>query len=116
MTRALEKISPFIVNETQFSYLPTGGDAPRPPPNTYRAPVYEKRSLDFPSRLEQKLAQYNASQSILKRWLFEIISVTTSAICMGASLHAHSILCTSLTNGPKRRNNWTIVLSQWQAP
>jgi hypothetical protein len=33
--------------------------------------------------LERKLAQYNASQSVLKRWLFEIMSVATSAICIG---------------------------------
>ena len=27
-------------------------------------------------------AQYNTSQNVFKRWLFEIISLTISAICM----------------------------------
>ncbi|CAN9085471.1 unnamed protein product [Alternaria alternata] len=40
-------------------------------------------SLDLSQRFEKKLAEYNASQNILKRWLFEIISLTISAICMG---------------------------------
>ncbi|KAL6170336.1 hypothetical protein ACJQWK_03320 [Exserohilum turcicum] len=34
----------------------------------------DKSSLDFTQRLEKKLAAYNASQNIFKRWLFEIVS------------------------------------------
>ncbi|EFQ91110.1 hypothetical protein PTT_12140 [Pyrenophora teres f. teres 0-1] len=55
-----------------------------PPPPSYRASVHDQPSLDLPQRIEQKLAQYNASENICKRWLFEIASVATSAICMGA--------------------------------
>ena len=52
------------------------------PPPSYPASVQQKPSLDLSQRFEKKLAEYNASQNILKRWLFEIISLTISAICM----------------------------------
>ncbi|KAJ5062649.1 hypothetical protein J3E74DRAFT_472889 [Bipolaris maydis] len=84
MTRAEENILPFTSNNSQFLYVPTCGSVPRPPPKIYQTTRDEKRQLDFLGRLEQKLAQYNASESIWKRWLFEIISVTTSAVCIGA--------------------------------
>ncbi|EUC49125.1 hypothetical protein COCMIDRAFT_85359 [Bipolaris oryzae ATCC 44560] len=84
MARVQENILPFTSDESQFPYMPTGESAPRPPPKTYQATRDEKRRFDFPGRLEQKLAQYNASESTWKRWLFEIISVTISAACMGA--------------------------------
>jgi hypothetical protein len=58
-------------------------------PPSYRASVQEKPIRDFPRRIEQKLAQYNASQNMFKRWLFEIVSVTTSAVCMGRTVPAH---------------------------
>lgn len=41
-------------------------------------------SLDITQRLEKRLARYNASKNIFKQWLFEIISWTISAACMGA--------------------------------
>ena len=44
----------------------------------------DKRSLDLIQRLEKKLAEYNASQNVFKRWLFEIVSWLVSAACMGA--------------------------------
>jgi hypothetical protein len=53
------------------------------PPPAYRASVHGKTSLDITQRVERKLAQYNASENLFKRWLFEIISVATSAFCMG---------------------------------
>jgi hypothetical protein len=53
------------------------------PPPSYRASIRNDTSLDITQRLEQKLAHYNASQNVVKRWLFEILSVATSAICMG---------------------------------
>jgi hypothetical protein len=40
--------------------------------------------LDLIQRLEKKLAEYNASQNVFKRWLFEIVSWLVSAACMGA--------------------------------
>lgn len=43
----------------------------------------EKQSLDFTQRIERKLAEYNASDNIFKRWLLEFISWTISALCMG---------------------------------
>jgi hypothetical protein len=44
----------------------------------------DKTSLDFTQRIERKLAEYNASQNVFKRWLFEIFSWLISALCMGA--------------------------------
>jgi hypothetical protein len=44
----------------------------------------EKQPLDFTQRLERKLAAYNASDNILKRWLLELSSWILSALCMGA--------------------------------
>jgi hypothetical protein len=46
--------------------------------------TYDKSSLDFTQRIERKLAEYNASQSLFKRWLFEILSWCVSALCMAA--------------------------------
>ena len=43
-----------------------------------------KPSLDFTQKLEKKLAAYNASGNLFKRWLLEIISWIVSALCMGA--------------------------------
>jgi hypothetical protein len=54
-------------------------------PPSYRASVHGKTSLDITQRLERRLAHYNASHNLVKRWLFEIISVATSAFCMGQS-------------------------------
>ncbi|KAF1936137.1 hypothetical protein EJ02DRAFT_438724 [Clathrospora elynae] len=42
----------------------------------------ENRSLDFTQRIEKKLAEYNASNSVFKRWLFEMLSWLISAFCM----------------------------------
>jgi hypothetical protein len=46
--------------------------------------VQEKGSLDLTQRLERKLAEYNASENVFKRWLFEILCWLISALCMGA--------------------------------
>jgi hypothetical protein len=50
-----------------------------------------KGSLDFTQRIEKKLAEYNASQNIFKRWLFEVLSWSVSACCMAAvvGIYAH---------------------------
>ena len=55
-----------------------------PPPST--SDEAEKNSLDLVQRLEKKLAEYNASQNVFKRWLFETASWTVSALCMGATI------------------------------
>src|SRR5690242_461610 len=67
-----------IRSNTQRPYTGSHGEAPP----SYRASVQEANSLDITQRLERKIAQYNASQKIWKRWLFEIVSWTTSAACM----------------------------------
>jgi hypothetical protein len=45
--------------------------------------MQEKVPLDFTQRLERKLAEYNASENVFKRWLFEILCWLVSAVCMG---------------------------------
>ncbi|KAH7396714.1 hypothetical protein DE146DRAFT_789374 [Phaeosphaeria sp. MPI-PUGE-AT-0046c] len=42
------------------------------------------KPMDLTQRLERKLAEYNASQNIFKRWLFEILSWLIAAVCMGS--------------------------------
>lgn len=44
----------------------------------------ERESLDFTQRIERKLAKYNASDNLVKRWLLEIVCWMISAACMGA--------------------------------
>lgn len=51
-------------------------------PPSYRASRPASISLDIPQRFERTLACYNASDSIWKRWLFEIVSWATSAACI----------------------------------
>ncbi|RYO71935.1 hypothetical protein AA0113_g1646 [Alternaria arborescens] len=65
------------------SYIRAPSDEDTTPPPSYRASIQQKPPLDLSQRFEKNLAEYNASQNILKRWLFEIVSLTLSAICMG---------------------------------
>ncbi|KAF7673850.1 hypothetical protein GT037_008465 [Alternaria burnsii] len=71
-----------------------------------------KPSLDFTQRAEKKLAEYNASNNVFKRWLFEIVSWCISAACMVA------IICIYLRikDHPLSKNgsylNWTNVLGK----
>jgi hypothetical protein len=51
-------------------------------PPSYNASEPASASLDIPQRFERTLARYNASDSIWKRWLFEIVSWATSAACI----------------------------------
>lgn len=44
----------------------------------------KKSSLDLTQRLEKKLAEFNASDNVFKRWILEITCWTISALCMGA--------------------------------
>ncbi|CAO2655605.1 Nn.00g044080.m01.CDS01 [Neocucurbitaria sp. VM-36] len=55
-------------------------------PSLVEASAHRKSSLDIPQRIERKIAQYNASQNVFKRWLFEIISWMISAACMAAMI------------------------------
>jgi hypothetical protein len=54
--------------------------------------VQEKGSLDLTQRLERKLAEYNASENVFKRWLFEILCWLISALCMGAIIGIYAWL------------------------
>jgi hypothetical protein len=90
----------------------TGGPNNAPPPS-YRASVRNDTSLDVTQRLERRLAHYNASRNVVKRWLFEIISVATSAICMGMTCHICFCSCLKLTI--PRRNCCNSCASQQQA-
>jgi hypothetical protein len=42
----------------------------------------QKTSLDFTQRIERKLAEYDASDNVFERWLFEILCLLISAACM----------------------------------
>jgi hypothetical protein len=42
------------------------------------------KSLDFTQRIEKKLAEYNASQNVFKRWFFELLCWLISAVFMCA--------------------------------
>lgn len=76
-------MNPHRLPRFSTSTSPSSADHGETPPPSYRASLRTKPSSDVISRIERKLAQYNASQNLYKRWLFEILSVTTSAICMG---------------------------------
>jgi hypothetical protein len=60
------------------------GQTTLPPPPPYRDAPGEQSSLDITQKLERKLAHLNASENVFKRWLYEIISWTISALSMGA--------------------------------
>ncbi|KAI4943224.1 hypothetical protein J4E91_009664 [Alternaria rosae] len=51
-------------------------------PGSLDSSEIEKPSLDFTQRIERKLAEYNASDNVFKRWLFEISSWLISACSM----------------------------------
>ncbi|CAN9159290.1 unnamed protein product [Alternaria alternata] len=72
--------------QCHFSIHPSQSphDHERDAPSPSASDDKDKRSLDIIQRLEKKLAEYNASQNVLKRWLFEIVSWLVSAVCMGA--------------------------------
>ncbi|CAI6323308.1 unnamed protein product [Periconia digitata] len=57
---------------------------PFPPPSYNAEPHQTKSSLDITQRLERNLAHLNASNNVYKRWSYEIISWSISAICMAA--------------------------------
>ncbi|EAT86309.1 hypothetical protein HBH56_028760 [Parastagonospora nodorum] len=78
-------------SSTSSTSPPTEDRGGTPPP-TYRSSLHTKPSLDIIPRIERKLAQYNASQNLYKRWLFEILSVATSAVCIGAIVAILAVL------------------------
>jgi hypothetical protein len=64
----------YLTNSNHDSLLPDRSNTAEKKPSP----------LDFTQRLERKLAEYNTSQNVFKRWLFEIMSWSISAICMAA--------------------------------
>jgi hypothetical protein len=92
--------------------ISTSGEPNDVQPPSYRASIRNNTSLDITQRLERRLAHYNASQNVVKRWLFEIVSVTTSAICMGKARHICFCSCRKLTI--PRCNNCHPCASQQQ--
>lgn len=82
------------IHSFRFAVPREGGSTSDPPPQydiapqstgvgSFRSnPSTEKSSLDFTQRIERKLAEYNASDNVFKRWLFEMISWLISASCM----------------------------------
>ncbi|KAF2678295.1 hypothetical protein K458DRAFT_140294 [Lentithecium fluviatile CBS 122367] len=63
------------------------------------------RSLDITQRLERKLAQLNASNNVFKRWIYEIITWTISALCMGGII----FILLYLSN--RSLNKWPVGLT-----
>jgi hypothetical protein len=53
-----------------------------PPPPLYSEIHEEKASLDITQKLEKKLAEFNGSENIFRRWLCEIVTWALSALCM----------------------------------
>lgn len=86
--------------------------AARDKPRSSASSDGEKASLDLTQRFERKLARYNASDNVFKKWLFEIVSWLISAISMVAIVliyvkiqdRPHSLHESSLT--------WTNVLGK----
>lgn len=66
--------------------------SPRSPPNNQHQhstkgtspSFFDDKPMDLTQRLERKLAEYNASGNIFKRWLFEMLSWLIAASCMGS--------------------------------
>lgn len=65
----------------------------------------EKPSLDITQRFERKLAEYNASNNVFKRWLFEISSWLLSASCMAAIV----MIYIHVKNEPMSRFRWALM-------
>lgn len=54
------------------------------PVGTAFAFTAEDKPMDLTQRLERKLAEFNASQNLLRRWLFKMLSWLIAAICMAS--------------------------------
>ncbi|KAI8935463.1 hypothetical protein NX059_008033 [Plenodomus lindquistii] len=78
-----------------------------PPPPSYRSSTQNQTPLDLTQRFERKLANYNASQNVIKRWLFEIVSWITSAMCMGFIIG----ICLYTRDQPLSRWPWALTVN-----
>jgi hypothetical protein len=85
--------SHFVAHHRQSQVLPSASRFDHGHHNSEHSELsQEKVSLDFTQRLERKLAEYNASNNLLKRWLFEILCWVVSALCMGALIGIYAWL------------------------
>jgi hypothetical protein len=55
-------------------------------------PALANTKLDVPQRLENKLAEFNASRNVFKRWFFEITAWVISALCLCAIVTTYAIV------------------------
>ena len=55
-------------------------------------PALVNIKLDVPQRLENKLAEFNASRNVFKRWFFEISAWIVSALCLCAIVTTYIIV------------------------
>jgi hypothetical protein len=78
--------TPATLPQCQSSRYPSQSphDHERNTPSSCTSDGKDKRSLDLIQRLEKRLAEYNASQNVFKRWLFELVNWLVSAACIGA--------------------------------
>jgi hypothetical protein len=72
----------------------------------------DKTSLDFTQRIERKLAKYNASDNVFKRWLFEIMSWLLSASCMVAMVFIYIRIRDQPMSESGSSLTWTNVLGK----
>jgi hypothetical protein len=82
--RASPPVLPIAQLRYPTQYRPSSSRSGRTSTDSHNAPSTDKSSLDFTQRIERKLAEYNASQNLIKRWLFEVLSWCVSALCMAA--------------------------------
>jgi hypothetical protein len=66
-------------------------------PPSYSSVELDRRALantklDVPQRLENKLAEFNASRNVFKRWFFEITAWVISALCLCAIVTTYAIV------------------------
>jgi len=72
----------------------------------------EKKSLDLTQRLEEKLAAFNASDNVWKRWILEITCWTVSALSMGAVAGIYLRLDNHSMSGSEWLLTWVNVLGK----
>jgi hypothetical protein len=96
---------------TQALPFPTlGHDTELPQPHT--SIEKNKTPLDFTQRIERRLAEYDASDNVFERWLFEILSLLVSAACMIAII----LIYVQIKDQPMSKNEssltWINVLGK----
>jgi hypothetical protein len=91
---------------------PTGFQAERQSLRSDNSIVTEKSSLDLTQRLEKKLAEFNASDNIFKRWILEITCWAISALCMSAVVGIYSRVNNRSMSASEQLLTWVNVLGK----